>query len=85
MEVFQWGQQWGNELPFSTFKSEGFMVCTKSHASLIARPPRTRSRVTNGSTLFVDGEGNTPSAQRWRDLIELYDGDLGGSTTLSEA
>jgi hypothetical protein len=60
-------------------------ILSKPRSSLIVRPPRTRSRVTNGSALFVDGEGNTPWARRWRDLIELHEGDLGGNTFLSEA
>lgn len=54
-----------------------------SAASAIG-PPRTRSRVTNKRLAFVDGDGRSPWARRWRDLKALYADDLGGESTLSE-
>ena len=54
-----------------------------SAASAIG-PSRTRSRVTNKRLTFVDGDGRTPWARRWRDLKALYADDLGGASTLSE-
>jgi hypothetical protein len=49
------------------------------------RPKRQRSRVTNGKRTFVEGDGRSPWARRWRDLIELHVADLGGVAALSEA
>jgi hypothetical protein len=51
----------------------------------IARSVRNRSAVTNRKRLFVDGDGRSPWARRWRDLVELHAGDLGGINMLSEA
>jgi hypothetical protein len=59
--------------------------------SLQDRPPsinrsvRNRSAVTNRKRLFVEGDGRSPWARRWRDLVELHAGDLGGMDLLSEA
>lgn len=47
--------------------------------------PATRSAVTNGSRDFVDGDGRSPWARRWRDLVALHSSDLGGADALSEA
>jgi len=41
--------------------------------------------VTNRKRLFVEGDGRSPWARRWRDLVELHAGDLGGRDLLSEA
>lgn len=49
------------------------------------RKAHGRSRVTNGKRLFVDGDGRTPWARRWRDLVQLHIADLGGIANLSEA
>lgn len=54
-------------------------------ATVATRAPATRSAVTNGRKLFVDGDGRGPWARRWRDLVELHAGDLGGADVLSEA
>lgn len=44
-----------------------------------------RSRVTNGTALFVEGvDGNTPWARRFRDLLASHEADLGGRDHLSE-
>jgi hypothetical protein len=50
------------------------------------RPAHQRSRVTNGRKMFVDGgDGRSPWARRWRDLIEAHVADMGGVTNLSMA
>jgi hypothetical protein len=49
------------------------------------RSPRLRSRVTNGRTLFIEGDARGPWARRWRDLFEAHAADLGGADSLSEA
>ena len=46
-------------------------------------PPQQRSAKTNGRRQFVDGNGNSAWARRWRDLQSLYVGDI-GSEGLSE-
>jgi hypothetical protein len=53
-------------------------------AAVTAIHPTARSRVTNGSSLFVDGDGRGVWARRWRDLRALYADDLGGAASLSE-
>ena len=55
-------------------------------ASLTAteRPANTRSRVTNGRRMFVEGDGRGPWARRRRDLEALYSDDLGGAAFLTE-
>lgn len=57
---------------------------TTSPPAIVDYRPRARSRVTNGSKRFVDGDGRGPWARRWRDLKALYADDLGGESTLSE-
>jgi hypothetical protein len=49
------------------------------------RAAALRSQVTNGRRLFVDGDGRSPWARRWRDLVELHAGDIGQPELLSEA
>jgi hypothetical protein len=44
---------------------------------------RLRSRVSNGSKLFVDGRG--PWSRRFRDVLAEIVSDLGGAAILSEA
>src|SRR5262245_22922079 len=44
-----------------------------------------RSKVTNGSRAFVEGDGRSPWARRWSDLIYAHACDLGGPELLSEA
>jgi hypothetical protein len=46
---------------------------------------RTRSRVTTGRAVFVEGDGNSRWARRYRDLIAAHCQDLGGVDLLSEA
>lgn len=56
---------------------------SSDRAIVLAPSPRTRSARTNGRRLFVDGDGRSPWARRWRDLVALYSDDLGGASTLS--
>jgi hypothetical protein len=53
--------------------------------AITPRPLTTRSKVTNKRRSFVDGDGNSAWARRWRDLIELHVADLGPPEALSEA
>jgi hypothetical protein len=46
---------------------------------------RTRSRVTTGRAVFVEGDGNSRWARRYRDLISAHCQDLGGVDLLSGA
>ncbi len=46
----------------------------------------TRSRVTNGKTLFLERvDGRSLTARRYRDLYQAFIADLGGMATVSEA
>jgi hypothetical protein len=50
------------------------------------RAPAQRSRVTNGSALFVEkGDDRSAWARRYRDLIFAHTSDLGGAAAVSEA
>src|SRR6516225_6692802 len=49
-----------------------------------SRPPKVRSRVTNGKSPFVESDGRGPWARRWRDIVAEITNDLGGSDLLSE-
>ena len=52
----------------------------------IARASITqRSAVTNGSQLFLDGDGRGKHARRFRDLIEGIEADLGGPENMTTA
>jgi hypothetical protein len=46
---------------------------------------RARSQATSGRRVFVDGDGNSRWARRYRDLIAAHVADLGGADILSEA
>jgi hypothetical protein len=56
-----------------------------SNPASTPKSPRLRSRVSNGKRTFVEGDGRSPWARRWRDLIEAHVTDLGGLVALSEA
>jgi hypothetical protein len=58
---------------------------TAIHSSSVSRPKKLRSRVTNGKSQFVIGDGRGAWARRWRDLIEAHVADLGGGAALSMA
>ncbi len=46
----------------------------------------SRTRVTNGKALFLDGvDGRTLAARRYRDLFHSFVSDLGGMEVASEA
>ena len=62
-------------------KKPGNMTVNTPAVSFLSKG---RSRVTNGSRRFVDGDGRGPWARRWRDLKALYADDLGGESSLSE-
>ncbi len=47
--------------------------------------PRTRSAVTNGGRTFVDGDGSSKWARRYRDIISARATDLGGLEVLTQA
>ena len=50
------------------------------------RPPKRRSKVTNGARVFVlGGDGRGVWVRRWRDLTDLHVSDLGGPAMCSEA
>jgi hypothetical protein len=51
----------------------------------ISRSVTNRSAITNGTRLFMEGDGRSPWARRWRDLVELHVADLGGIDNVSEA
>jgi hypothetical protein len=55
----------------------------KGAAKLVGR--RARSQATSGRRVFVDGDGNSRLARRYRDLIAAHCQDLGGVDLLSEA
>jgi hypothetical protein len=43
-----------------------------------------RSRVTNGKSLWLDGDKRGPAARRFRDIFAAIIGDLGGGDLLTE-
>jgi hypothetical protein len=51
---------------------------------LVRRAPTARSAVSNGKRLFITGDGNSPWARRWRDLVAGHISDMGGPSQLSE-
>jgi hypothetical protein len=52
--------------------------------SLVVRSPRVRSRVSNGKSLFVEADGRSVWARRYRDLCESFVRDAGGFEALSQ-
>jgi len=57
----------------------------RERTALMLRPPTNRSKVTNGTKLFVEGDNRSPWARRYRDLAAGHISDLGGADQLSEA
>jgi hypothetical protein len=57
----------------------------RDRAQGIERSLTNRSRITNGTRLLEGIDGRTPSARRFRDLIESFSCDLGGMERLTEA
>ena len=51
----------------------------------IARTSTTnRSAVTNGSKLLVGIDGRSPTARRFRDLVQAYSAEIGGDLSQTE-
>jgi hypothetical protein len=62
------------------------MTSSADSPPVVGRPPRTRSRISNGRALFdegVDGRGSWP--RRLRDLLQLHVSDLGGEDIVTAA
>src|SRR5215217_6914580 len=57
----------------------------KDHSPGIARSLTNRSRVTNGTRLLEGVDGRSPTARRYKDLIDSFSADLGGAAVLTEA
>jgi hypothetical protein len=53
----------------------------RTHKSIARTSTTNRSAVTNGSKLLVGIDGRSPSARRFRDLIQLYEAEIGGELT----
>jgi hypothetical protein len=53
-------------------------------SATVARPPRARSAVSNGSRLHVQPVGDTAWSRRFRDVFAQIVSDLGGADYLSE-
>jgi hypothetical protein len=47
--------------------------------------PAQRSAVTNGTALYIDGDGNSAWSRCYRDLVAAYASDLGGWDDLTSA
>jgi hypothetical protein len=47
-------------------------------------PPKSRSKVSNGSSHFVEADQRGQWARRWRDVLSEIVSDLGGVDLLSE-
>jgi hypothetical protein len=59
-------------VPFETVAN-----ASAKHTGSVSRPSKLRSRVTNGSTPFVEGSQQSAWARRWRDLLAEVLSDLG--------
>ena len=57
----------------------------KDHSPGITRSLTNRSRVTNGTRMLEGVDGCSPSARRFRDLVDSFAHGLGGMKQLSEA
>ena len=68
----------------SAISEENGMEAPASRAASVAKPPRTRSAVSNGSRLFVIRPGDSVWGRRFRDVLAEITNDLGGSDRLSE-
>lgn len=65
---------------------EMLMQTDETTSPLAARPRNLRSATTNGNRAFVlGGDGRGAWVRRWRDLVDLHVGDLGGISACSEA
>lgn len=55
------------------------------NSAIARRSSQLRSKVTNGRRCFVEGDGKSAWARRWRDIVALHSDDLGGAQFLSES
>jgi hypothetical protein len=58
-------------------------MCDRS--ALAATKATHRSRVTNGSRLFIDVDGRTASARRVRDLLDEFLSQVGDATASQQS
>jgi hypothetical protein len=65
--------------------SGGGAAASSKGAAKPAGSTRRRSAATTGRRVFVEGDGNSRWARRYRDLIAAHCQDLGGVDLLSEA
>ncbi len=56
------------------------------HSPVETKSRKLRSKVTNGFKTFVigGGDGRGPWVRRWKDLVNLHVGDLGGADMMTE-
>src|SRR5215217_7122717 len=57
----------------------------KHRSTAIPRSLTNRSRVTNGTRLLEGVDGRSPTARRYKDLIDEFSHGLGGAEALGEA
>jgi hypothetical protein len=60
-------------------------ISSVERASVVERPSRQRSRVTNGSKLIAGVDGRSAEARRYRDVAIALADDLGGQDKLTES
>jgi hypothetical protein len=67
--------------------TETITPIAKAQAVTRRMPPNKgqRSKVTNGKSMFVNGDGNSAWTRRFKDLVENHADDIGGYELLSEA
>jgi hypothetical protein len=59
-------------------------IMQTDRSTIAAKPPTTRSRITNGRDLVAGADGRSAAARRYRDLMAQMIDDLGGDATVSE-
>lgn len=52
--------------------------------TVVELPTKQRSRVTNGSRVFVEGDGRSAWSRRWKDIVAALADDLGGEDAIGE-
>src|SRR5262249_42712941 len=55
-----------------------------SSPALVEAKSHARSRVSNGKTLFLEGDQRSKASRRFRDILACIVSDLGGADRLSE-
>jgi hypothetical protein len=55
-----------------------------SSVGLVEAKAHARSRVSNGKTLFLEGDQRSKASRRFRDILSAIVSDLGGADRLSE-